>query len=64
MLTIEKVLADFSASDWLKTALNTALLRDPVDASNDAQVLADLLKRHADEALAAALAALNMPPLT
>jgi len=42
-LTIEDVLRDFAASQWLKTALRTALDRDPVDAANDAEVLARLL---------------------
>lgn len=41
--TIERVLADPAASDWLKTALRSALSRDPVDAANDAEVLAKLL---------------------
>lgn len=43
--TIEQVLADPAASDWLKVALRSALSRDPVDAANDAEVLAKLLDR-------------------
>jgi hypothetical protein len=43
--TIEEVLRDPSASVWLKTALRSALVRDPVDAANDAEVLARLLDR-------------------
>lgn len=41
--TIEEVLRDRSASAWLKAALRSALERDPVDAANDAEVLARLL---------------------
>jgi len=41
--TIEEVLRDPSASFWLKAALRSALARDPVDAANDAEVLARLL---------------------
>lgn len=43
--TIEEVLRDPSASLWLKAALRSALARDPVDAANDAEVLALLLDR-------------------
>jgi hypothetical protein len=40
----EEILEDPSASDWLKGALRTALERDPVDALNDALVLAGALE--------------------
>jgi hypothetical protein len=43
--SIEQVLGDPAASDWLKAALHTALSRDPVDAANDAEVLARVLDR-------------------
>ena len=43
---IEKILADPAASFWLQAALRSALARDPVDAANDAEVLARLLNRH------------------
>jgi len=43
--TIEHILADPAASDWLKAALHSALSRDPVDAANDAEVLAKVLDR-------------------
>jgi hypothetical protein len=43
-LTIEEVMADRSASDWLKTALRAALERDPVDALNDTLALAGILE--------------------
>jgi hypothetical protein len=40
----EEILDDPSASDWLKGALRSALERDPVDALNDALVLAGALE--------------------
>jgi hypothetical protein len=40
----EEILEDPSASDWLKVALRSALERDPVDALNDALVLAATLE--------------------
>ena len=41
----EEVLRDPAGSFWLKDALRSALARDPVDAANDAEVLARLLDR-------------------
>ena len=41
--TIEEILSDPSASYWLQNALRSALSRDPVDAANDADILARLL---------------------
>lgn len=38
-----ELLTDPSVSDWLKNSLRTALRRDPVDAADDAAMLADLL---------------------
>lgn len=43
--SIDDVLRDPAASRWLRDALSTALTRDPVDAANDAEVLAKLLDR-------------------
>ena len=40
----EGLLDDPSASDWLKGALRSALERDPVDALNDALLLASTLE--------------------
>ena len=40
-----EVLGDPAASFWLKDALQSAQRRDPVDAANDADVLARLLDR-------------------
>ena len=42
--TIHEVMADQSASEWLKTALRAALERDPVDALNDTLALAGILE--------------------
>lgn len=48
---IRALLEDPAASSWLKRALEGALCRDPVDAVNDAEVLAALLVERADQAL-------------
>ena len=42
--SIDEVMSDAAASDWLKTALRGALERDPVDALNDALALAAALE--------------------
>ncbi len=49
--SISDVLADAATSAWLKAALLEALQRDPVDALNDALVLAALLDAHLREVL-------------
>lgn len=49
--TIPEVLADPSASDWLKSALRSAMRRDIVDALNDAGFLADLLTARLESVL-------------
>jgi hypothetical protein len=41
--TVEELLRDPSTSFWLRNALTSALLRDPVDAANDAEILARVL---------------------
>jgi hypothetical protein len=51
MLNISFVLSDPAASFWLKDALRSALGRDPVDAANDAEVLAELLEERCQEIL-------------
>lgn len=43
---VAEVLADPSASFWLRQSLRSALERDPVDALNDALVLASVLDAH------------------
>lgn len=49
--TLQQVLDSPTASYWLKNALRSAIARDCVDAANDAEVLAALLRRHANFAL-------------
>ena len=44
--TAEDVLRDLATSYWLKSALQAALERDPVDALNDSLVLSALLETH------------------
>jgi hypothetical protein len=46
-----EVLNDTAASKWLKAALQDALQRDPVDALNDALLLAAILEVHLREVL-------------
>jgi hypothetical protein len=48
---MEEVLRDPAASFWLKAALRSALMRDPVDAANDAAVLARLLAQRCSKIL-------------
>jgi len=51
--SIDQVLADPAASLWLKTALRSALCRDPVDAAHDSEILAQLLGQRCDRILSA-----------
>ncbi|QSB03787.1 hypothetical protein JWZ98_23035 (plasmid) [Methylomonas sp. EFPC1] len=46
-----KILNDPAASDWLKNALRAALVRDPVDAVNDAEILLNALNEQLHHAL-------------
>lgn len=41
---IDEVLTDPTASLWIKSALRSALCRDPVDAASDSEILARLLE--------------------
>lgn len=43
--TAAELLADPASSKWVRLALRSALDRDPVDAANDAEVLARVLAR-------------------
>ena len=43
--SLDQVLADPASSKWLKASLESALRRDPVDALNDALVLAAVLEQ-------------------
>ena len=50
--SIDEVLTDPSASHWLKSALQSARWRDPIDAANDSEILARLLEQRCDRILA------------
>lgn len=50
--TINEVLDSKWASAWLKDAIRSALLRDPVDAANDCDLLNILVAKHTDHILA------------
>lgn len=58
-LTPEMIANDPAASFWLKQALASALLRDPVDAANDAAALVAALDHNAAVKLQEAVANLN-----
>jgi len=49
--SIDEVLVDPAASFWLKTALRSALGRNPVDAAHDSEFLARLLEERCDKIL-------------
>lgn len=49
--SIDEVWLDPAASLWLKSALRSALSRDPVDAANDSEILARLLELRCDRLL-------------
>jgi hypothetical protein len=46
---IRQILSGQGTSYWLKNALTSALDRDPVDAVNDAELLAMVLGHRADQ---------------
>ena len=52
---VTAILGDPAASDWLKRGLQLALTRDPVDAANDAEVMAQALMMRAEAILHGAL---------
>lgn len=53
--TIPTVMADPCVSNWLKNVLNSAMNRDPVDAANDADLLAKLLDARCNALLSQAV---------
>lgn len=55
--SIPEILAAPTTSFWLKNAIQTSIMRDPVDAANDADTLMMLLNRRQDEMIARHLAA-------
>lgn len=58
--TAEQILASPAASNWLKGALAAALERDPIDAANEAAILAEVLNARADAKLAVEMARLGL----
>lgn len=52
VVEIVALLANPATSYWLKSAIGSALERDPFDAERDAIVLASLLTRHVDAMVA------------
>ena len=52
---IEEIKNDPSCNDWLLSALDQALKRDPVDAANDAEALSMILQMRASAILAEAV---------
>ena len=55
----KQILSGPGTSHWLKDALTSALDRDPMDAVNDAELLAMVLGHRADQITATARAALD-----
>lgn len=53
---IRQILNGPGTSNWMKVALSTALNRDPVDAVNDAELLAIVLRHRAEQISAQAQA--------
>jgi hypothetical protein len=54
---IRAILREPGTSQWIKDALSAALDRDPVDAVNDAELLAIVLRHRAEVIQSEALAA-------
>lgn len=53
---IRQILNGPGTSNWMKVALSTAINRDPVDAVNDAELLAIVLRHRAEQISAAGIA--------
>jgi DNA polymerase III epsilon subunit-like protein len=49
--SLEEVIEDPATSCWLRDGIASALARDPVDALNDALMLAGLLDQHLRQVL-------------
>lgn len=56
----DTALRDPAASTWFLRSLEAAMRRDPVDAANDAEVLARILDKHANKVLNAARGELDL----
>ena len=51
--TVEELLNSLESSRWIAAALRSALDRDPVDAAADAELLAKVLAKRANDMLEA-----------
>jgi len=47
--SVDQILSDPSTSHWLRSALSTILMRDPVDAQNDVDKLLGVLVNKQNE---------------
>lgn len=56
---IQQVLISPATSSWLRQSLEAAIKRDHVDSANDAEVMADLLIRLAQQSLNDAMAVMR-----
>lgn len=56
---IQQVLISPATSSWLRQSLEAAIKRDRVDSANDAEVMADLLIRLAQQSLNDAMAVMR-----
>ena len=57
---IRAILREPGTSNWIKNALSAALDRDPVDAVNDAELLAIVLRHRAEVIQSETLAAMTI----
>lgn len=57
---IRAILREPGISNWMKNALSAALDRDPVDAVNDAELLAIVLRHRSEVIQSEALAAMTI----
>jgi hypothetical protein len=55
---LRNIMSEPGISHWMKNALTTALERDPVDAANDAELLAIALRHRAEVIESEALTAM------
>jgi len=58
--TPEEIIASPGCSAWLRASLMAALARDPVDAADDAELMAQVLASRAEAILAADAARLGL----
>ena len=59
-MNIAKILNDPSVHDWVKSQYHVAKCRDCLDAANDAELLAAMLRQRCEQIIALNMAALRM----